>query len=233
MVFVFLFHLFGLIESVWALNVRYIYVQSNPSVKRGFGGEWQFLTYINLYVQLVMFTLCVLQDILSISNKTTHMISRMVRNIKDLFYISLAFPLCLFVVSTFWFIFAIDRELIAPVNVDIIVPFWTNHVFHSCILVTLLISYFDNLQYPSRKKGMLTSAVFFITYIAWITFIFIKSGSWPYPFLNMLPPVMLFSFFAISFLVLMLYYALGEYIYQNFRMLGKKTGSSQRKKKLK
>lgn len=210
----FLFHLIGLTVSAWSLYVHYIHVDLNPQVKRGYGGEWRYLTYINLNVQFVIFTLCVLQDILMALSFNVSGINK-IKNVKDLLYISVAYPLCLFVLSTFWIIYAIDRELILPVSMDSIVPYWTNNVFHTYIVITLALSLTDQLEYPNKKKGLILSSLFIVSYIVWISFLFTKTNSWPYPIMNVLSSVQLFIFISFCIIAFLLFYLIGDYLNDN------------------
>ncbi len=42
-------------------------------------------------------------------------------------------------VTVFWLLFFIDRELIYPARLDAVIPQWVNHVMHTVPLVTVLI----------------------------------------------------------------------------------------------
>ena len=218
----FIFHLVGFVVSAWTLHVHYIHVDLNPKVDRGYGGEWRFLTYVNLNVQFLIFTITTLHDILSMAS--IYFLSNKVRQFKDFIYTTVAYPLCLFILVTFWVLYAIDRELILPVVMDSIVPYWTNNVFHTYIAITLILSYTDGMKYPSKKKGLLSSSLFMITYIAWISFIFFKTDSWPYPVMNVLPPVQLLLFISFCISLFLSFYLIGNYLNNN--------SSIERKKKI-
>lgn len=52
---------------------------------------------------------------------------------------ALVFPCSLLVVTIFWTIWHIDRELIFPKVIDTFFPLWLNHMMHTFILVPLMI----------------------------------------------------------------------------------------------
>ena len=111
----------------------------------GYGGSWKFLTFINLNIQFLVFTLAVLQVITGAISMTTA--SKKLKELKETLYATIGVPICLFVVSSFWILYSVDRQFIYPAHMDGIVPFWTTHFFHTTIVSLLLESYFDKITY--------------------------------------------------------------------------------------
>lgn len=174
----------------------------------GYGGQWKFLTFINLYIQFTVFSLAVMQILAAAIGMPSA--SKKLKELKETVYAALGAPICLFVVSSFWILYSLDRQFIYPSHMDNIVPFWTTHFFHTTIVVILLQPYFDKIVYPARKTGIFVLMSFNISYFAWISFICYQSGEWPYPFLNALSPVGFAIFALATFALSVCLYIFGE-----------------------
>jgi len=202
------FHLLGLTHSIYCLYVYHIYITLNPNIKVGFGGQWQFLTFINLNIQFLFFALAGLQGLLNLFGVTS--LGKRLKSVQDVFFASIAGPVCLFVVTSFWIIYAMDREFIYPKSMDLIVPNWSTHFFHTTIISLLLECCFDKVTYPRRKSGITYMMMFGIGYFSWISYVFLQSGSWPYPFMQLMSPTIFFLFMATVFLTIYGFYVLIE-----------------------
>ncbi|KAH0619203.1 hypothetical protein JD844_019000 [Phrynosoma platyrhinos] len=116
-----------------------------------------------------------------------------------------------FVAVAFWSLYAYDRELVYPKELDDINPSWLNHSMHTTILPLLFIELFICAhKYPGRIKGILGLGFFAVTYITWILWVHHKSGIWAYPVLEVLSQSGMIVFFSVSFSVLITFYFLGE-----------------------
>ena len=69
-----------------------------------FGGQAKYLTFLNMVLQLLYFSLCLLADF---SSKDSA-----VSRLRHVMFASAAFPIGIFVGFIFWSIWAVDRELI-------------------------------------------------------------------------------------------------------------------------
>lgn len=124
---------------------------------------------------------------------------------------SLAFPLSMFVGSTFWALYAVDRELVFPKALDEYFPSWLNHVMHTNIMILISIELFTSFRkYPTRKLGMSILAVFMASYLVWIHVIHSYSNFWVYPVLDVLNFPMRLVFFASLLALVMFLYLVGE-----------------------
>ena len=205
----FIFHLFGWCESIVAIFI-YHYYMAKLSRKESYGGDWKFLTYINLHVQLLCFTLCLFTDILHYMKFKT--LARKLQQIKDVVYACIGIPSCLTVIVTFWALFFIDRELVYPVALDKVLPFWSTHVFHSLIAITLLEVIVDHHEYPKRSFGLSICFSFGIVYIFWLEWVYRQSGVAVYRVLAELKGMWYFLFLVVEIFFTWLTYLLGEYL---------------------
>ena len=96
--------------------------------------------------------------------------------LKETIHSSIGFPVCLIVVSTFWIIYAVDRELVYPKHLDDITPYWTNHVFHTMVLIKCAEFLLEDLKYPSESKGLAIGALYLASYFIWISYFLVSTG---------------------------------------------------------
>lgn len=154
-----------------------------------FGGQWKFLTYWNIWLQLIYFIVGLCNELFGSNAKNANLesISRM-QKLRDFLFSTMAFPVGIFVTISFWSLFLIDRNLVFPRKLDDFYPLWANHMMHTTSTVSQLIEMIISFHiYPSRIKGMLTSMGFAFVYLGWILFIAYKSNVWVYPILQKLP----------------------------------------------
>lgn len=178
------FHLFSAIQFFTGCYYDYNYV--NIPSTTPYGGKFKYLTYLDALIQTAYFILALLNDVFG-TNEPSPSYKPAIRRVKDTVFSALAFPLAVFVAVTFWGIYAVDRELILPRNIDPVFPLWLNHVMHTNILVFILIELLTSFRmYPSRKLGLSILTFFMLSYLLWIHIIYFKTGSWVYPVLNVL-----------------------------------------------
>jgi len=173
---------FGIYYDVWVLEMPEQYVKStNP-----FAGRWKYLTFWNMVLQLVYFSHCLLNDFYG----TSSLVKReraYLQKVRDYMFGSLAFPLALFVFTTFWGLWAVNRELVFPVALDAFFPSWLNHILHSSIAVfTLIEMILVPKMYPSRGSALTGLAVLMLGYLVWVFFIAFHTNFWVYPVLAVL-----------------------------------------------
>lgn len=135
-----------------------------------------------------------------------------IRKIKDTMF-SLAFPIALYVFLAFWAIYAIDKELILPEKVQKVMPNWCNHVMHTLIFPNIIFELIlSPRSYPSRKIGVSLIIAFNGAYLAYLCFAFAKTGTFVYPFLDVMPWPLRIIFFSLSIGSGILMYIVGEKI---------------------
>ncbi|XP_064597306.1 androgen-induced gene 1 protein-like isoform X2 [Liolophura sinensis] len=179
----------------------------------GYGGKFKYLTFWDQCLQTFYFGLCVVNDLTG-TNPGPGPAQRKKSSLKafiDKFLASIGFPMGVFVVTTFWAIFYVDRELVFPRKLDGIIPPWLNHIMHTVPLPFLLLDkYMVYHEYPPRGKAMLTTIVFASVYQAWILWIAYYTNFWVYPVLEVLNNAQRCVFFLTLWAFLISIYLLGE-----------------------
>uniref|UniRef100_A0A6J0UH16 Androgen-induced gene 1 protein-like isoform X1 n=1 Tax=Pogona vitticeps TaxID=103695 RepID=A0A6J0UH16_9SAUR len=116
-----------------------------------------------------------------------------------------------FVAVAFWGLFAYDRELVYPKELDDINPSWLNHTMHTTILPLLFIEMVICVhKYPDRFKGILGLSFFAFTYLVWVLWVHHVSGIWAYPVLGVLSPCGIVGFFFVALAIMIMFYFIGE-----------------------
>ncbi|KAI8439458.1 hypothetical protein MSG28_013235 [Choristoneura fumiferana] len=161
-------------------------------------------------IQTVYFTVALINDVCG-SNEPTPSQKPLIRRIKDSLFSMLAFPVAMFVGTTFWGIYAIDRELILPRSLDAVFPVWLNHVMHTNIVVFMIIELLMSFRmYPARKFGLTVLSTFMLGYAVWIHVIYFNTGVWVYPILAVLNWPMRIAFYLFGLAYVSSLYVVGE-----------------------
>ena len=167
-----------LYASYWQMMVIRVPLSLAPNRDK-FGGVLKYLTFLNMVLQFVFFTVALLANF-------TGKRSRLVR-VRDVMFASAAFPIGMFVGLVFWGLWAIDRELIFPVAMDAYFPSWLNHLMHTTVLPLQVMELFlVRHTYPSRKVGGAITAALTLAYLLWINVIAYYGGFWVYPVFKVL-----------------------------------------------
>ena len=119
-------HLAGIISFAWSIDQRVnrINMPEELAVKRSkFAGDWKYLTYINMWLQLIFFIIAFLANFV-----------KSLRGVRDLLFASAAFPIGMFVGVMFWSLWAVDRELIFPKALDQVFSLTLNHCMHTTVI---------------------------------------------------------------------------------------------------
>ncbi|XP_046395955.1 androgen-induced gene 1 protein-like [Ischnura elegans] len=210
-----LIHTVGVTQFAYALYFDYKHVVIPSEISplfKVFGGKLKFLTIWNVILQTLYFAISLLNDIFG-SNETNPKKKPVIRVLKDYLLASVAFPVSMFVCLSFWGIWMVDRELVFPRALDPYFPTWLNHVMHTNILVfSALDMFFCFRQYPTRAKGITGLLFFMAGYLVWTFVIFYKSGMWVYPILNVLSWEQRGLFFAMSLVIVVGLYFVGEFL---------------------
>ena len=83
-----------------------------------FGGRSKYLTFLDMNLQCFYFFLLTMQAL----NERFSLKIGSLEKICNFLYVSLCFPVGVFVFFSFWTIYLIDRELIWSTSVDILIP---------------------------------------------------------------------------------------------------------------
>ncbi|XP_048364091.1 androgen-dependent TFPI-regulating protein [Sphaerodactylus townsendi] len=178
-----------------------------------YGGVWKFLTFLNLVLQAVLCGISFLVDVFTLMEKQR--IAKFVVPFRDLLFGSLAFPVSMFVTSSFWILYLYDRKLVYPESLDAYIPVWMNHAMHTSIFPFALIELFSvPRRYPSERKRLLWLIIGCLGYIAWSVHIYSVTGKWAYPILDVLSPLSKIAFFLGSCGVVAFYSQTGAFLWR-------------------
>ncbi|KAM6977984.1 androgen dependent TFPI regulating protein 1 isoform 2-T2 [Aplochiton taeniatus] len=206
--------------------------ERHPGAK-SYGGRWKYLTFLNLIMQTVFFGLCILIDIIHLILPAKSLrggVPTLLVKLRDNIFTVLAFPVGSFVFTSFWTLYAYDRELVYPKYLDDIIPIWLNHALHTIILPLLFVQmYIQNHRYGSRLKGILGLALFAALYLAWVLWVHHVSDIWVYPIMAKLSPVGLVVFLGVASLTMAPLYLLGEKLSRT--VWPSSTGTQKKKKR--
>lgn len=203
-----------LVQLIAIANFAYaiywdLYILKLPT-QRSFGGQWKYLTFWNMWIQLIYFTISFLNNIFG-SHATDKKSSSTLQKIRDFLFSTLAFPIGQFVGIVFWTLFKIDRELVFPAAFDKFFPNYINHMMHTTVvpvqLLELILLYH---LYPSKKTGTFTTVIFCLIYLSWTLIVAHFGGIWVYPIFEVLDPVSRIAFMVVCSMFGSLLYFSGE-----------------------
>ncbi|XP_001601824.1 androgen-dependent TFPI-regulating protein isoform X1 [Nasonia vitripennis] len=173
-------------------------------------GQLKYLTVWNVIAQTFFFLICLLNDIFG-TNSVSPKKRPFIRRFKDFYHAAVGFPVSMFVGVTFWGLMAVDRELVLPKALDPYFPWWLNHLMHTMIMVTTVLEMImAPRQYPKRSQGMGGLLGFMLIYLAWMHFVYYKSGVWAYPVIEVLSVPLRVVFYLILFVFSSGLYFAGE-----------------------
>ena len=119
------------------MNLSHIYNDSfqilDIPTQKSFGGQWKYLTFINLWIQLTYFIVSFLNNIFGSFSKDK-LSSSGLQKVRDYYFATLAFPIGQFVGIIFWTLWHINRELVFPKAFDSIFPSYINHLMHTLVI---------------------------------------------------------------------------------------------------
>ncbi|XP_068090733.1 androgen-dependent TFPI-regulating protein [Hyperolius riggenbachi] len=152
-----------------------------------YGGQWKYLTVLNVVLQTLFYAVSFLTDLL-LPLRGKYLVKCIVY-CRDLLFSVLAFPAATFVFLSFWALYSYDRQLVYPEGLDKVIPLWLNHAVHTAVFpIAVLEIVTSPHRYPPKRKGLTLLGICSILYISWVLWIYIVDGNWVYPFLALLNP---------------------------------------------
>ncbi|KAM7097824.1 androgen-dependent TFPI-regulating protein isoform 1-T1 [Molossus nigricans] len=198
---------------IWYIFLNY-YISQKATEKQATkifenGGQWKYLTMLNLLLQAIFNGVACLEDVLTrIKGKKD---IKFITAFRDLLFTALAFPISTFVFLLFWILFFYNRELVYPKLIDDVFPHWLNHAMHTFILPPVLVEFILRPhRYPGKKKGLALLVAAGFGYCWRILWIYSETGTWVYPVLEKLGPVGRAVLFSLCFISSASIYLLGE-----------------------
>jgi len=132
--------------------------------------------------------------------------------VKNYFFASIAFPISMFVTTSFWSLWFIDRNLVMPKNIDLFFPQWLNQTMHTFVFIFACLEMVTAYRpYPSRICGLSTNICVQLLYLVWIHIVYSQCHLWVYPILEQLNLPLRCLFFVGIFAYTSGLYLLGEY----------------------
>uniref|UniRef100_A0A673HVN6 Androgen-dependent TFPI-regulating protein-like n=1 Tax=Sinocyclocheilus rhinocerous TaxID=307959 RepID=A0A673HVN6_9TELE len=216
----------GMLTCSWYIFViQSVYAKRNSDIPPGmfvYGGPWKYLTFLNLFLQIVFFGLASVNDLPPVGKGSKMSLLCLC---KDLLFSVFAFPVGMFVVLLFWLIFAYDRQLVYPASMDSLFPPWMNHAMHTLVLPIVFGKILVEPHiYPKTKNGLAALRFVSVAYLGWVVWVYLTVGIWVYPILGLFSSSGLTVFFFFNMLVLALLYLLGQTL--NRKVWGKKRAES-------
>ncbi len=150
------------------------------------GGNFKFMVHMNQWFLLLFFCMQFLTDVLLFHNDSA--IGKNLQKLCDVFFTTIAAPTSFFVALAFWTTYAYDRNLVFPECFDLFVPLFTNHFWHTTIVLWVVLESIVHFhQYLSVGVAVCINLVTNSAYVSWFVWIFVETGYWVYPVLNVLP----------------------------------------------
>ncbi|XP_077348321.1 androgen-dependent TFPI-regulating protein isoform X1 [Lithobates pipiens] len=174
-----------------------------------YGGQWKYLTVLNVVLQTLFYAVSFLTDLL-LPIRGIKLV-KFVIYCKDLIFSVLAFPASTFVFLSFWALYTYDRQLVYPEGLDKVIPLWLNHAVHTAVFpIAVLEIVTSPHHYPPKRKGLTLLGICSVAYLSWVLWIYIADGNWVYPFLGLLNPVGFILFLLSSNILVALVYIAGD-----------------------
>lgn len=175
------------------------------------GGALKYLTYWDMVLQFVFFSLAFINDIYGTDTIIKRRQSSL-QKLRDFLFSTIVFAAGTFVSISFWSLYAVDRKLIFPVEYDSWFPNWLNHGIHTGPIVGVLIEMFTICHtIPSRNTGFCTVIAFAAVYLSWVCFIaYYWDGFWVYPILAYLTMIGRAAFLTGMAILLAMIFFVGE-----------------------
>uniref|UniRef100_A0A915KDI2 Androgen-induced gene 1 protein n=1 Tax=Romanomermis culicivorax TaxID=13658 RepID=A0A915KDI2_ROMCU len=185
----------------------------------------KFLTILNMVLQTGYFGLCTLRALIDRCQETpkrgphrahpelpTYYPTTKLHVFCDRLYALAVFPLGMIVCIVFWSLYAVDREMIFPKELDAFIPRWMNHVLHTApvpfILVdTMLVCH----KYPSAWEGFRASIALGLIYTMSLYVWNYFDGYWVYPFMDTMSDGIRFIFLVFAPICFAVFYFIGDH----------------------
>ncbi|XP_018575490.1 androgen-dependent TFPI-regulating protein-like [Anoplophora glabripennis] len=181
--------------------------------------RFHFFTVWNFMLQILFLLTAVLDETSKLLDLPVLTRKRLGRTRAFLFN-TLVFPCSLLVVTIFWTIWHIDRELVLPKILDKVFPLWLNHVMHTIILVPLAVE----LALPKRynfvrfENAAATLVLYALFYQLQYFSIYLRHGIWLYGIYATLTWTQRFLFSVFQLLLLLLFLKIGITIQDSKRI---------------
>ncbi|KAL5268366.1 hypothetical protein ACHWQZ_G002284 [Mnemiopsis leidyi] len=193
-----LFHIIAAVYHLYILVYPYYYKLDMRHAK-GFGGRLKFLTIWGHLIQVCYYIFAALVDL---RNWCCGNSCSKLRRARDWSFSTIVFPITFLVFILFWGLFAIDRELVMPRSLDNVIDPTYNHMVHTYIVFWPIVeALVTQISVPQKRQGLIAIAIFSVSYTVWSYIIFLNTGEWVYPILNILSDVQRVLFILVAYVL--------------------------------
>lgn len=198
------FHLVMVVYNVVLLRkVRAVVSENSPVYDPNgeipeYGGQFKYLTHINLWVQLTYFSLQLLTALLFLLSPSSALTDH-AQSLLSFSFTTVIFPLACYVSVSFWAVSTYDTDLIYREVSQLL-----NHMTHSAIVVWVVLEVLlCRHKFPSLSVAMVPIFICCLMYILWVELIYARTGFWVYPIFNRLPQSRLYftAFYSFSIFI--------------------------------
>ncbi|KAJ3586903.1 hypothetical protein NHX12_013295 [Muraenolepis orangiensis] len=194
---------------VLSYETRYLTMLGLDMDNVSYGGQWKYLTYVNLVLQAVFFGVCVLADV--VVHFLPGGVESLLVDLRDDLFSMFAFPYSALVFSVFWTAHVAGQAQYTPLVEGEVVPPWLNQARHTGVLLLVLVQMcVQNHVFSSRLKRVPLTVLSGVLYMAWLLWVHHASGIWVYTFLAKLTPMSVLVLCGACLVLLLLLQLLGE-----------------------
>jgi len=155
--------------------------EADPTMLNFLDSRTKYFTMWGLAAQTLLFLLCVMHDVTRLL-RPANPLRHAARSLRDLFFVAVAAPWAVTVSAMFWALFFVDRELVLPASLDVMVPSWLNHSMHSVVLLLAAAQLLAEPHEPPCLRSVLAvSGVLNIAYVYTLFNEYATTGRWLYP----------------------------------------------------
>ncbi|KAF6208263.1 hypothetical protein GE061_016717 [Apolygus lucorum] len=143
----------------------------------------RYLTNWTFGLQMIYFAVSVLGHLLGVIGASR--LKNKIHGVSDYMFMAIATPMALVVSIVFWALYSIDRELVFPKVLDLVIPVWVNQSIHSINAICAIIDIFIiNHRVPSGKSSIVGLLTYLLAYAVCLFGTYFQTGIWLYPVLK-------------------------------------------------
>ncbi|XP_066252530.1 androgen-dependent TFPI-regulating protein-like isoform X3 [Euwallacea similis] len=188
--------------------------EAKKYLQRATYAKYLFFTLWTFVLQCVFLTVAIADEVSKLINFS--IVQSYTEKIRHFLFSSLVFPNSLLVISVFWSIWFIDRELIFPRIIDEFYPWWLNHTLHTFIIIPLIIEVvvrFKNSNVRiSRRKIAIVLIAFCSIYQTLFLTVYVVHGVWLYPIYKVLTWIQRVGFSLLQLFLGLVYQQIGLFL---------------------
>ncbi|XP_047038479.1 androgen-dependent TFPI-regulating protein-like isoform X1 [Helicoverpa zea] len=188
-------------------------VMKNQHVRHFSEMQCFFFTCWTFTFQTVHALLALYMDILTLKNSKSpdFKLPKLFVWCREALFSILVWPSTVLVVTIFWSLYLYDRQLIFPMDIDLVITKASNHVMHSCILPAVLWEVMFRRREAPRTHVWRLMLVWLtaVVYFTVLFFVHAYKGVWVYPIFGLLTgSIFFYLFIAFVFAILVpMYYS--------------------------